>query len=144
MEKLSSVVQKRGSRMISRITCWLCCSVRPVARNEANYQSSVSCEERSKLSSVDATNQNMKLSNIFLSLLVVCIVLIPGVSRGQDNAFSIYLEPEHKILYPTNVGDTFTFNAGNEKYKILTQLMNSNNSLTIQGQKQLVAGLGRS
>ena len=77
-----AVVQKRRSRMISRMTCWLSC--------------------------VDTTNMKMKLSNIFLSLLVVCIVLIPGVSRGQDNAFSIYLEPEHKIVYPPSVGDTFT------------------------------------
>ncbi len=50
----------------------------------------------------------IRLSSIFLSLLVVCIVLIPGVSRGQDNAFSIYLEPSHQVVYPP-VPDVTTF-----------------------------------
>ena len=60
--------------MISRMTCWLSC--------------------------FDATNIKMKLSSIFLSLLVVCIMLIPGVSGGTDNVLSMYLEPVHQVVFP--------------------------------------------
>jgi hypothetical protein len=48
----------------------------------------------------------MKLLSIHLSLLVVCIVLIPGVSKGAD--ISIYLEPASTVVIPPVIGSTFT------------------------------------